>query len=220
MMAVNIDARTVKELRDQTGAGMMDCKKALQNNEGDMEKAIEALRQKGLATANKKSGRTAAEGVIESYIHTGSKMGVLLELNCETDFVARRPEFQTLAREIAMQIAACPNVEYISLDDISEEIKEKEIAIESGREDLANKPENIRSKIVQGRVDKYFKEMTLLYQPYIKNQDITIEDLLKEKIALMGENMQVKRFVRFVLGEGITKEETSFADEIDQILKK
>nr|ARO91063.1 translation elongation factor Ts [Flintiella sanguinaria] len=219
-MSLNIDARTVKELRDKTGAGMMDCKKALADNNGDIDRAIETLRQKGLASANKKSGRTAAEGIIESYIHTGSKIGVLLELNCETDFVARRPEFQNLARDIAMQIAACPEVEYIDLDEIPNSIKDKEREIETGREDLANKPEAIRNKIVEGRIEKRFKEITLLNQVFIKNQDITIEELIKQNIALIGENIKVKRFTKFVLGQGTTKEEKNLAREINQILNK
>lgn len=219
-MSVNIDAQIVKELREKTGAGMMDCKKALKENNGDINKAIETLRQKGLASANKKTGRTAAEGIIESYIHTGAKIGILLELNCETDFVARRSEFQILARDIAMQIAACPNVEYISLNDIPEEIKTKEIEIEAGREDLKNKPQDIREKIVQGRVEKHFQEITLVNQAFIKNPDLTIEDLIKQNIALLGENIQIKRFVRYILGEGRVKENKNFAQEIDKILKK
>lgn len=219
-MSVNIDAQIVKELREKTGAGMMDCKKALKENNGDINKAIETLRQKGLASANKKTGRTAAEGIIESYIHTGAKIGILLELNCETDFVARRSEFQILARDIAMQIAACPSVEYISLNDIPEEIKTKEIEIEAGREDLKNKPQDIREKIVQGRVEKHFQEITLVNQAFIKNPDLTIEDLIKQNIALLGENIQIKRFVRYILGEGRVKENKNFAQEIDKILKK
>nr|YP_010330244.1 elongation factor Ts [Porphyridium aerugineum]UNJ17960.1 elongation factor Ts [Porphyridium aerugineum] len=219
-MSVNISAQTVKDLREKTGAGMMDCKKALADNNGDIEKALESLRQKGLATANKKSGRTATEGIIESYIHTGGKIGVMLELNCETDFVARRSEFQNLAKDIAMQIAASSDVEYISTNDIPNDIVEKEKKIEAGREDLANKPEAIRNKIVQGRIEKRLKEISLMDQFYIKNQDITIEELVKQNIALLGENIKIKRFTRFILGEGTVKEEKNFADEIKQILNK
>lgn len=198
----------------------MDCKNALKDNNGDLQKAIEALRQKGLATANKKSSRQAAEGVIESYIHTGGKIGILLELNCETDFVARRPEFQALAKDIAMQIAASPEVEFISIKDVSDKFIEEESRIEAGREDLKNKPAEIRDKIVKGRIEKRLKEKSLLDQSFIKNPDITIEELIKQNIAKIGENIQINRFVKFILGEGIVQEEKNFADEVNQILKK
>lgn len=210
----DISAKLVKELREKTGAGMMDCKKALQENNGDMTKASEWLRQKGITSAEKKSGRVAAEGLIESYIHTGGRIGVLVEVNCETDFVARREEFQALVRNIAMQIAACPNVEYIKVEDIPVAIAEKEKEIEMGRDDLGNKPANIKEKIVQGRIEKRLKEMSLLEQPYIRDQNMTVEELVKQSIAQLGENIQVRRFVRFVLGEGIEKQESNFAEEV------
>ncbi|MGB6168125.1 MAG: translation elongation factor Ts, partial [Geitlerinemataceae cyanobacterium] len=162
-----ISAKLVKQLRDQTGAGMMDCKKALAENAGDMEQAVQWLRKKGIASADKKEGRVAAEGLVGSYIHTGGRVGVLVEVNCETDFVARREEFQQLVRNVAMQVAACPNVEYVSTNDIPAEFVEKEKSIEMGREDLAKKPENVREKIVQGRIEKHLKELSLLDQPYI-----------------------------------------------------
>lgn len=203
-----IPAKDVKELRERTGAGMMDCKKALQETTGDKDKAIEWLRQKGLASAGKKAGRVAAEGLVDSYIHTGGRIGVLVEVNCETDFVARNEAFPTLVRNIAMQIAACPNVEYVNVNDIPSEIAEKEKAIEMGKDDLAGKPENIKEKIVQGRIDKRLKEMALMEQPYIRDQNITVEELVKQAIAQLGENIQVRRFVRFVLGEGIEKQES------------
>jgi len=209
-----ISAKLVKELRDRTGAGMMDCKNALKETDGDQEKAIEWLRQKGLASAGKKAGRVAAEGLVDSYIHTGGRIGVLVEVNCETDFVARREEFQTLVRNVAMQIAACPNVEYISVDEIPEEIGAKEKEIEMGREDLAKKPDNIKEKIVQGRVKKRLEEMCLLEQPYIKDQNITVSELIKQSISQLGENIKVRRFNRFVLGEGIEKEAQDFASEV------
>ncbi|PSF38084.1 elongation factor Ts [Aphanothece hegewaldii CCALA 016] len=209
-----ISAKLVKELREKTGAGMMDCKKALAENDGDMSKAVEWLRQKGITSAEKKAGRTTAEGMIGQYIHTGSRIGVLVEVNCETDFVARRDEFKDLVGNIAMQIAACPNVEYIKVADIPETIIQKEKDIEMGRDDLGNKPENIREKIVQGRIDKRLKELSLLDQPYIRDQNITVEELIKQTIATIGENIQVRRFVRFVLGEGIEKQEVNFADEV------
>jgi elongation factor Ts len=209
-----ISAKLVKELRDKTGAGMMDCKKALKESDGDVSKATEWLRQKGLASADKKSGRVAAEGLVGSYIHTGGRVGVLVEVNCETDFVARREEFQDLVRNIAMQVAACPNVEYVKVEDIPPEIGQKEKEIELGKDDLAGKPDNIKEKIVQGRIDKRLKELSLMDQPYIRDQSISVEELVKQNIALLGENIQVRRFTRYVLGEGIEKEESNFADEV------
>lgn len=209
-----ISAKVVKELREKTGAGMMDCKKALTENDGDMTKAIEWLRQKGTISADKKQGRVAAEGLVESYIHTGGRIGVLVEVNCETDFVARREEFQELVKNIAMQIAACPNVEYVRVDDIPQATVDKEKEIEMGRDDLAGKPDNIKEKIVSGRIGKRLNEIALLPQPYIRDQSITVEELVKQSIAQLGENIQVRRFVRFVLGEGIEKEESNFADEV------
>ena len=209
-----ISAKVVKELRDKTGAGMMDCKKALKENDGDVTKATEWLRQKGITSAEKKSGRVAAEGIVSSYIHTGGRVGVLVEVNCETDFVARREEFQTLARNIAMQIAACPNVEYVKVENIPAEIAQKEKDIEMGRDDLSGKPDNIKEKIVQGRIDKRLKELCLMDQPYIRDQSITVGELVKQTISQLGENIQVRRFTRYVLGEGIEKEETNFAEEV------
>ena len=209
-----ISAKVVKELRDKTGAGMMDCKKALQETGGDMTKAMEWLRQKGITSADKKASRVAAEGLVGSYIHTGGRVGVLVEVNCETDFVARRDEFQALVRNIAMQIAACPNVEYIKVEDIPAEIVSKEKEIEMGRDDLGNKPDNIKEKIVQGRIEKRLKEMTLMDQAYIRDQNISVEELVKQAIAQLGENIQVRRFVRFTLGEGIEKQESNFAEEV------
>lgn len=209
-----ISAKLVKELRDKTNAGMMDCKKALKETDGDMAKAAEWLRQKGITSAEKKSGRVAAEGLVESYIHTGGRIGVLVEVNCETDFVARREDFHELARNIAMQIAACPNVEYVKVADIPAEIASKEKEIEMGRDDLSGKPDNIKEKIVDGRIQKRLGEMCLLSQPYIRDQSITVEELITQQVAVIGENIQVRRFSRFILGEGIEKEETNFAEEV------
>lgn len=209
-----ITAQQVKELREKTGAGMMDCKRALTENAGDITKAIEWLRQKGITSAEKKASRVAAEGMIGSYIHTGSRIGVLVEVNCETDFVARREEFKKLVNDVAMQIAACPNVEYVKVADIPAEIAAKEKEIEMGRDDLANKPDNIKEKIVAGRIEKRLKELSLLDQHFIRDQNISIDELLKQAIAALGENIQVRRFQRFVLGEGIEKEETDFAAEV------
>lgn len=209
-----ISAKLVKELRDKTGAGMMDCKKALKETEGDIAKAAEWLRQKGITSAEKKAGRVAAEGLVGSYIHTGGRVGVLVEVNCETDFVARREEFQDLVRNIAMQVAACPNVEYVKVEDIPAEISQREKDIEMGRDDLAGKPDNIKEKIVVGRIEKRLKELSLMDQPYIRDQSISVEELVKQTISLLGENIQVRRFTRYVLGEGIEKEESNFAEEV------
>ncbi len=209
-----ISAQLVKELREKTGAGMMDCKKALKETNGDVEKGAEWLRQKGIASAGKKSGRITAEGLVGSYIHTGSRIGVLVEINCQTDFVARNVEFKELVQNIAMQVAACPNVEYVKVEDIPKEIVQKEKEIEMGRDDLGKKPPEIKEKIVQGRIEKRLTEMCLLDQPYIKDQSITVEELVKQTIAQLGENIQVRRFVRFVLGEGIEKDESNFAEEV------
>jgi elongation factor Ts len=304
-----ISAKLVKELRDKTGAGMMDCKKALAESEGDITKATEWLRQKGITSAEKKAGKVAAEGlvgryiqpegrvgvlvevncqtdfvarneafqslvqtiarqaadsqdveslmaqpyvdnqsitleeavkqavaqlgeniqvrrfdrfvlvegtqgIVDSYIHTGGRVGVLVEVDCETDAVAQREEFKDLARNIAMQVAACPNVEYVKVEDIPTEISQKEKEIEMGRDDLAGKPDNIKEKIVQGRIDKRLKELSLIDQPYIRDQSITVEELVKQNISQLGENIQVRRFTRYILGEGIEKEETNFAEEV------
>jgi elongation factor Ts len=303
-----ISAKVVQELRQKTGAGMMDCKKALKENDGDMEKSIDWLRQKGIASAGKKSDRIAAEGLVDTYIQPGGKVGVLLEVNCQTDFVARneafkslvknlaqqaataenvesllaqpyiedksvtveefikqaiaklgenmqvrrfvkftieetqgivdsyihtggrvgvlvelnsktdapsgREEFQSLARNIAMQVAACPNVEYVNVSEVPPEVAQKEKDIEMGRDDLGNKPENIKEKIVQGRIDKRLKEMALMDQPYIRDQSISVEDLVKQVKGQLGEDIEVRRFVRYVLGEGIEKQESNFAEEV------
>lgn len=209
-----VSAKLVKELRDRTGAGMMDCKKALAETDGDIDKAIDWLRQKGLASAGKKSGRVTAEGLVSSYIHTGGRVGVLVEVNCQTDFVARNEAFKVLVKDIAMQIAACPNVEYVQVSDIPPDVIAKEKDVEMGKDDLASKPENVREKIVAGRIEKRLKEMALLDQPYVRDQSISVEELIKQNIAQLGENIQVRRFVRFVMGEGIDKEESDFAAEV------
>lgn len=219
-MAAEISAQVVKELREKTSAGMMDCKKALQEANGDMDKAMETLRQKGLASANKKSSRIATEGVIESYIHMGGKLGVIVEVNCETDFVARRPEFQELAKNIAMQIAACPSVEYITTSSIPTDIIQKEKDGEAGKEDLAKKPQEMREKIIEGRIQKRLKEMSLIDQYFIRDSSITIDELIKQNIAKLGENIQIRRFERFVLGEGLEKRQENFSAEVEKMIKK
>lgn len=200
-MKTAIDAQTVKKLRDETGAGMMNCKKALEDNNGDYEKAVESLRLKGMATADKKASRSTNEGIIYAYIHTGSKLGILVEINCETDFVARREEFTDLAKNVAMQIASNPDITVVSTEDISEEEKEKVWNFESAKEDLQNKPEEIRNKIVQGRVDKSLKKQVLLEQEYIRDPNITVNEYIKQTVGLLGENIKVSRFTRYVLGE-------------------
>ena len=210
----NITAKLVKDLRDKTGAGMMDCKKALNETDGNVDKALEWLRKKGIASAEKKSGRVAAEGSIGSYIHTGSRVGVLLELNCETDFVARGDIFQSLLKDVSMQVAACPNVEYVSIDEIPIDVVEKEKQIEMGRDDLSGKPEQIKEKIVEGRIAKRLNELVLLSQPYIKDSSLTVEDLVKQAAAKIGENIKVRRFTRYTLGEGIEKNQMDFAEEV------
>lgn len=184
---------------------MMDCKKALSETGGDLEKAQEYLRKKGLSTADKKSSRLAAEGRIGSYIHD-SRIGVLIEVNCETDFVGRSETFKELVDDLAMQVAACPQVQFVSIDEIPESVVNKEKELEMQREDLKNKPENIREKIVEGRVSKRLGELVLLEQPFIKDDSVLVKDLVKQTVASLGENIKVRRFVRFTLGEEAKEE--------------
>jgi elongation factor Ts len=210
----DISAKAVKELREKTGAGMMDCKKALAENNGDMEQSIDWLRKKNLARADKQASKVAAEGLVGQYIHTGGRIGVLVEINCQTDFVSRNEAFKQLVSDIAMQIAACPNVEYVRVEDIPADIADKEKSIEMGKDDLAGKKEDIKEKIVAGRIEKRLKEMCLLDQPFIKDSNITVADLVRQQAGALGENIQVRRFVRFTLGEGIEVEESDFAAEV------
>jgi len=200
-MKTEIDAQTVKKLREETGAVMMNCKKALAENNGDYEKAIESLRLKGMATADKKASRNTDEGIIYAYIHTGSKLGILIEVNCETDFVARRPEFTELAKNVAMQIASNPDIQVVSTEDISEETKNEAWKFESAKDDLKNKPEEIQNKIIQGRVDKNLKRQVLLEQEFIRDPNITVSEYIKQIVGVIGENIRVKRFTRYILGE-------------------
>jgi len=200
-MKTAIDAQTVKKLREETGAGMMNCKKALAENNGDYEKAVESLRLKGMATADKKASRSTDEGIIYAYIHTGNKLGILVEVNCETDFVARRPEFTELAKNVAMQIASNPEIQVVSSENISEEIKNEVWKFESAKEDLKNKPQEIQNKIIQGRVEKNLKRQVLLEQEFIRDPNITVNDYIKQVVGVIGENIRVKRFTRYVLGE-------------------
>ena len=209
---MSVSAEQVKELRDKTGAGFMDVKKALVENNGNMEKAAEYLRQKGIASAEKKMGRIAAEGLIGSYIHNG-KIGVLIEVNCETDFVAKNEEFQQLVKDICLQIASSAP-EYVSRDEIPASTIEEEKRIESGKADLIGKPPEIVEKIVTGRVDKLMAERVLLEQTFVKDPSVTIEELIKSKIAKIGEKITVRRFTRYVLGEGLEKGNEDFAAEV------
>ncbi|MBC7882615.1 MAG: elongation factor Ts [Anaerolineae bacterium] len=211
----DIPATMVKELRDKVGGlPFKSCKDALIEADGDMDKAVEVLRKKGELKGAKLKSKVASEGLVTSYIHTGSRIGVLVEVNCQTDFVAKGDDFHQLAKDIAMQIAASPNVEFISIEEIPLEVRENELAAELQREDLLSKPEKMRAQIAQGRVDKLFKERTLLDQPFIKDQTKTVGELINDKIAKIGENIKVRRFSRFVLGEGIEKEEKNFAEEV------
>lgn len=199
-----ITAAQVKELRERTGAGMMDCKKALVETKGDLEKAIEYLREKGLAAAAKKAGRITTEGIVDAYIHGGGRIGVLVEVNCETDFVARTDEFRQLVKDIAMQIAASAP-EYITREEVPEEVINKEKEILRAQALNEGKPEHIVDKMVEGRLEKFFNQICLLEQPFIKDPDITVEDMIKEHIATIGENISVRRFVRYEMGEGLEK---------------
>jgi len=196
---VKITSQMVKELRDKTNAGMMDCKKALTETSGDMEKAVDLLRLKGLAVAAKRADRVTSEGVVESYIHAGGKLGVLVEVGCETDFVAKTDDFKTFARDIAMHIAATSPLA-VDRDNVPEDMvsREKEIFVKQALE--SGKPENIVEKIVAGKIDKYISEVCLLEQKFVKNPDLTVQDLLNEIVAKMGENISIKRFARFQIG--------------------
>ena len=218
-----ITAALVKELRERTQAGMMDCKKALAANDGNMEKAIEFLREKGLAAANKKAGRIAAEGAVDSYIHMGGKVGVMVEINCETDFVGKTDTFKSLCHDVAMHIAAAAP-EYVSKEEIPAARLEEErrIAYEQIMNDEKNakKPAAIIEKIVEGRVEKFCKEICLLDQPFVKNPDITIAQLLQEATLATGEKTTIRRFVRYQLGEGIEKKQSDLAAEIAEMTAK
>ena len=214
-----VTAEMVKELRERTGAGMMDCKKVLMECAGNMDKAIDLLREKGLAAAAKKASRVAAEGVVESYIHGGGRIGVLVEINCETDFVAKTDEFRQFTKDIAMHIAAA-NPQYLDKDEVPQEVLEHEKEILRNQALNEGKPEKIVDKMVIGRVEKYYKEVCLLEQAFVKNPDISIRQLVTEKVAKIGENISIRRFVRFQLGEGIEKKVSDFAAEVKSAVQK
>jgi elongation factor Ts len=212
-----ISATMIKDLRERTGAGMSDCKKALVEVAGDMDKAIDYLRAKGLSKAAKKAGREATEGAVVSYIHGGGRIGVLLEVNCETDFVSRNEDFQSFTREVAMQIAAM-NPQFVRKEEIAPEVvaHEREVLIAKAKEDPknANKPEQVLAKIIEGQLSKWSKEICLLDQAFVKDPDKTIEQLQQDLIAKIGENIKIRRFVRFELGEGLEKKKGDFAAEV------
>jgi elongation factor Ts len=210
---VSISAAQVSELRKITGAGLMDCKKALAETGGDHEKAVDYLRKKGLAAASKKSGRAATEGLVGSYIHAGGKIGVLVEVNCETDFVAKNENFQAFVKDVAMHIAAATPL-YVRREEVEPELLEREKDIYRAKARESGKPENIVEKIIEGQVNKYYADICLLEQSFVKDPDKTIQTYLNETIATIGENISVRRFARFVLGEGLAKKESDFAAEV------
>ena len=210
---MSITAAQVSELRKVTGAGLMDCKKALTETGGDQEKAVDYLRTKGLAAASKKSGRAATEGSVGSYIHAGGKIGVLVEVNCETDFVAKNENFQAFVKDIAMHIAAAAP-QFVRREEVLGELVEREKDIYRAKARETGKPEHIIEKIIEGQVNKFYADICLLEQPYVKDPDKTIQTYLNETIATIGENMSIRRFARFVLGEGLAKKESDFAAEV------
>jgi len=213
-----VTAEMVKQLRESTGAGMMDCKRALTETDGNIEKAVEYLREKGLAAAAKKAGRIAAEGIVDSYIHDGGRIGVLVEVNIETDFAAKNEEFKDFVHDIALQIAAF-NPLYVTKEEVPMEELNKEKEILRAQALNEGKPEKIVDKMVEGRIEKYFKEVCLLEMPFVKDPDKTVHQLLTEKILTIGENISIRRFVRFEKGEGIAKKEECFADEVMKQIK-
>ena len=208
-----ITADMVKQLRERTGAGMMDCKEALTETNGDLDKAIEYLREKGLAAAAKKAGRIAAEGIVEAYIHGNGRIGVLVEVNIETDFAAKNEDFRGFVKDVAMQIAAS-KPEYVRKEEVPADVIEKEKEILKAQALNEGKPEKIVEKMVEGRIEKYYKEVCLLEQPFIKDPDRTVQQLMNEKIATIGENISIRRFARFEMGEGLAKKEENFAAEV------
>ena len=207
-----VTAELVKELRDRTGAGIMDCKKILVETEGNIDKAIELLRERGIAKAAKKASRIAAEGLVEAYIH-GGKFGALVEVNSETDFVAKNDEFRAFVRDVAMQVVSS-NPKYVSREEVPADVVESEKAVLTAQALNEGKPEAVVAKMVEGRINKFFGEICLLEQPFIKDPDKTVKDVLNEKIATIGENIVIRRFVRFERGEGIEKRQENFAEEV------
>jgi len=220
-MSNGVTPAAIKALREKTGAGMMECKRALTEAEGQEEKAIEILRKHGLATATKKSGRIAAEGLVNSYIHAGGKIGVLLEVNCETDFVARSEEFRTFVHDLAMHITAA-EPRFVGKEDVPADVldKEREIALEQARLDPKNagKPQQVLEKIVEGRLSKFYQETCLMEQPFVKDQNITVGDLVRQMISKTGENVRLRRFTRYKMGEGLEKRSSDLSAEVQDLL--
>lgn len=212
---MEITAQMVKELRERSGAPMMQCKAALAETNGNMDEAVHVLRKKGIAAAEKRAGRVAADGTVAAYIHAGGKIGVLVEINCETDFVARGEEFQTLVKDIAMHIAAA-EPRFLRREEVTEEILEREREVHAAQIRQLGKPEAMIPKIVAGKMEKFYSETVLLEQAFVKNPDISIQQMITEKVAKLGENIQVRRFVRYRLGEGIEKQKSDFAAEVAQ----
>ncbi|HHV38658.1 MAG TPA: translation elongation factor Ts [Tepidimicrobium sp.] len=214
---MSIDTAQIKELRERTGAGMLDCRNALMETEGNIDKAMDLLREKGLSQAAKKSSRIAAEGAVASYIH-GDRIGALIEINAETDFVAKTDEFKEFIKDMAMQVAAS-SPKYVAKEDVPEEEVEREKEILINQVVNEGKPEHIASKIVEGRLEKFYEQICLLEQPFIKEPGIKVKDLLNEKIAKIGENIKIRRFARFEVGEGLEKRDENFADEVAKQMK-
>ena len=208
-----ITATMVKELRERTGAGMMDCKKALQEAEGDLDAAVDILRKRGVAAAAKKAGRVAAEGAVLSYIHAGGKIGVLVEVNCETDFVARTDDFQALVKDVAMHVAAA-SPRFAERSEVTEDILAKEREIYRDQALQSGKPENVVDRIVEGKMEKFFSENVLTEQSFVKNPDKTVGEIVTDAVAALGENIKIRRFVRFQLGEGLEKRQDDFLEEV------
>jgi elongation factor Ts len=208
-----VTATDIKTLRQRTGAGMLDCKKALNETEGDVEQAIDWLREKGISKAAKKSSRVASEGVVECYVHAGGKIGVMVEVNCETDFVAMNEDFKGLARDIAMHIAAA-SPDFVAKEDVPEDAIARERSVQLARVIEEGKPEHIAEKIVEGRMSKFFEEVCLLEQVFVKDDKKTVSEVLTEQVATIGENIRIRRFERFVMGEGLEKREDDFASEV------
>jgi elongation factor Ts len=216
-----ISPAAIKALREKTGAGMMECKAALTEGEGNEDKAIEILRKRGLASATKKAGRVAAEGLVDSYIHAGGKIGVLVEVNCETDFVARGEEFRSFVHDLAMHVAAA-EPRFLTKEEVSQDVldKEREIALEQARNDPknANKPQQVLEKIIEGRMSKFYQEVCLMEQPFVKDQNMTIGQLVTSMISKTGENIKVRRFIRFKMGEGLEKRVSDISADVRDLL--
>lgn len=215
---MGISLELIKELRERTSAGINDCKKALAETNGDIDKAADFLREKGLAAAAKKAGRIASEGIVESYIHAGGRIGVLLEVNCETDFVAKNEVFRSFVKDVAMHIAAV-NPQYISKEDVPAEDIERERAVLRAQALNEGKPEKIVDKMVEGRIAKFYENYCLLEQPFVKDGDKKVKDILNSLIATIGEKITVRRFVRYEKGEGLAKKEENFAEEVQKQLQ-